>query len=356
MSTTGIGPVIDALQAAGGIARVADLSLRTGRSPRAVRDLARRARLWQPFPSVVGLPRAHPSSRDVALAAVLQHRGGVGRSGHPDRDLVAVTRRSALALVGIQATAPSRVDLVVPAIRSPRPHGGVRILRSSHLREHEVRRHDGVPVVLGAGLVRDLAGVRSVDRLRADVIELRRAGWVELAEIADMLERCRCFDGRGKVRQLLAELAPVGRVDSPLELEARRRFRDAGIVFDPGQVCVPRPLGFPGRWRMHLDLGIAALRFGIEVDSFAYHASPSALRRDAQRANRVAALSDDWRVLRLTWADMDQGWSAFLTLTRQVIRAQAERHRVAAVARTGTGAGLVSRAAGNGQRACTCGG
>jgi hypothetical protein len=317
-----VAQLMDALRQEGGIARVDTLAERIGRSPRAVRDLARSAGFWEPFPSVLGFPRSRPSARDLALAATVRY---AGRTGEPERDLVAVTRRSALALLGLQPAAPSRVELVVPSSRCPRADVRCTILRSHHLDAREVVHRDRVPILAGPALVRDLAGVRTVERLRADIIELRSIGYVDLPSIASMVDACERFVGRGRLRRVLAELSAVGRVDSPLELEVRRRFQTAGIALDGGQVCVPRPAGYPGRWRMHLDLGIAALRFGIEVDSFRYHSSPQALRRDAERANLLAALPEDWRVIHLTWEDLHEGWNDALSLAERVIAAQEAR-------------------------------
>lgn len=323
---TGLADVLDVLRGEGGVARTDQVAARIGRTPRAVRDLAAISGLWTPFPGVVGLPTVRPSSRDRALAATLRF---AGRTGDPARDLVAVTRRSALALLGVQATAPSRVELVVPASRCPRGDPRCTILRSQHLDPSDVARRDRVPIVAGPALVRDLAGVRTIDRLRSDVIELLRAGYVDLASIQAMLVRCQNFAGRGALRRVLVELSAAGRTDSPLEFEARRRFRSAGIVMDRGQVCVPRPAGLPGTWRMHLDLGMTVLRFGIELDSFTFHSSPQALQHDAERANRLAAIPEDWRVIHVTWAHLQERWSETVRLTKHVIEMQAARHGVA---------------------------
>ncbi|MFP4149937.1 MAG: hypothetical protein ACLFV0_10670 [Nitriliruptoraceae bacterium] len=341
--------LIGLLQQEGGVARVDAVATHLGCSVRSVRDLRRSAGLWAPFPSVVGLPRVRASAQDLALAATLHH---AGRTGDPSRDLVAVTRRSALTVLGLQPVAPTRIELVVPASRCPRPGPRCTLLRSEHLAAAEIVTRDRVPVLSGAGLVRDLAGVRSVERLRADIIELGRRGLVRLEEIDAMLRRCQRFAGRGRLRRVLAELTAAGRVDSPLELEARQRFRAAGIIFDPGQVCVPKPPGFRGSWRMHLDLGIAALRFGIEVDSFRYHSSPEDLRRDAERANRLAALAEDWRVIHLTWADLREGWDELLALVTSVLAAQAARLGPVATERGAVPVSDRRLAAGEGR--CTC--
>jgi len=316
-------PAIDALRSRGGIATVAEVAAAAGRSTRAVRRHADQHGWWHPFPDVLGLPRTHASNRDWIHAAVLH---ATGRTGDPDRDLVAVTRLSALHLSGVVDATPTRVDLVVPAWRYVRPHPRLTVTRSSHVSSAEVMVHRQIPIVRPPALLRDLAAIRSADRLRSDTIELVRRGALRLDELTMMLSRSSSFPGRARLRQVAAELQSSGRVDSALEYEARRRFSRAGIRFDRGQVRVPVPALPSGDQALHLDLGIASLRFGIEVDSVAFHSSSDAVRRDAERANRLALLCDDWRVLHLTWWDLRERWPEFVAMTRAVIAAQAQRH------------------------------
>jgi hypothetical protein len=315
--------VLDALRVRGGIATVAELAAAAAQSSRAVRSQAARQEWWRPFPGVVGLPRTHPSTRDWICAAALH---AAGRTGDPTRDLVAVTRLSALYLMGVVDTAPTRVDLVVPSWRDVRPHPRLSVTRSSHLSSAELTVHRRIPVVRPPALLRDLAAVRETDPLRSDTIELLRRGDLRLEELTAMLQRSSSFPGRTRLRRVAEELRSVGRVDSALEYEARRRFSQVGIRFDRGQVRVPAPAGASEQWTLHLDLGIASLCFGIEVDSVRFHSSPDAVRRDAERANRLALLCDDWRVLHLTWWDLRERWPDFVAMTRAVITAQAQRH------------------------------
>ena len=315
--------LLDHLRACGGLTTIADLAGATGCSPRAVRRQAQHQGWWRPLPDVVGLPRARPSARDRIQAASLQ---AAGRTGDPERDLVAVTRLSALYLLGLAASAPTKVDLVVPAWRYVKPDPRVAVTRSSHLSAADITVRTNIPLLKPAPLLRDLAAIRDVDRLRLDAIELLRGTAVTLGDLEAVLAQGSTFPGSGRLRRVAQELRSAGRVDSALEYRARQRFRAAGIRFDRGQVHIPAPSGVSGHWSMHLDLGIAAIRFGIEVDSFTHHSSPEALRRDAERANRLALCPDDWRVLHLTWWDLQERWPAFLEMARIVIAAQSERH------------------------------
>ena len=335
-----IHDVTAALTAEGGIARVDRLAERTGRSPRAVRAMARRHRWWCPYPTVVGLPGIEligPGTRAGtspawARAAVLHAQG---RTGVRERDVAALTRRTALHHLGVARSAPSRVEVVIPASRYLVAPPRLTVVRSVHVRPDELVTVDGVAVVGGAALVRDLAAVREIDTLRADAIALRHAGHLDVGDLRGMYERCVSFPGRGVVRRVLEDLEAAGRVDSVLEHEFRTAFAREGITFDRGQVAVPMgsAVGPPGgdagvgAGPLHLDLGIAAIRFGIEVDSMAHHSSPGDLHRDAERRNRIAEVEDDWRILHATHADLGGArWDRLMRRVCAVISAQAQRY------------------------------
>jgi very-short-patch-repair endonuclease len=50
------------------------------------------------------------------------------------------------------------------------------------------------------------------------------------------------------------------------------------------------------------DLSDAALRIALEADSFTWHGSRDALKRDCRRYNLLVL--GGWRVLRFTWEDV----------------------------------------------------
>src|SRR5690606_2402391 len=104
--------------------------------------------------AVPGTPR---DGRARALAAALHARG---RTGDPERDVAAVTRESALAVLGILRTYPTTTTVAVPSARALAPRARLDVVRSAWLRPDDVIEHAGVPAVTGAALVRHLAAVR----------------------------------------------------------------------------------------------------------------------------------------------------------------------------------------------------
>ncbi len=331
-------PTLTAIAAdVGGVVRIDHLAAASGMTNRAVTARITREGWWRPFPRVAALPGVPQDSTGWAAAATV-HAGGGGRG--ETGQLVAVTGLSALALLGVLPTAPTRVEIVVPTDRRVATHRRLHVTRSAWLQPADISRVRGIPTTRGPALLRDLAGRRTTERLRIDLIELCQRRLVELADIEAMIARCPGFPGVVALRQVTRELAQAGRTDSTFEHRLRRRFSRSGIEFDRGQVAVPLAGIVAGRGAgrstgggdgrrggsaLHLDLGIEAIRFGIEADSVAFHTDAAGLQNDADRANLLAQVPDDWRVVHLTWVAMMQRWDETVEVVREVVAAQSRR-------------------------------
>jgi hypothetical protein len=196
------------------------------------------------------------------------------------------------------------------------------VIRSRDLQPADVTRRGGKPVATGPRLVRDLAPVVELDHLRNVVVDLVQRRITSIEDIRDQLPRWPRFPGRPRMRTVLDQLSGAGRTDAGLEYRIRAGLRDEGIPLDRGQVAV----ALVGGGTIHLDLGIAAIRFGIEAESMLAHSERRQLLVDVQRSNALARLDDDWRVLRCTWEVLGAGWSAFAAEVREVVAAQSRRH------------------------------
>ncbi len=303
--------------AAGGPIDVRRAAPACGLTPRAVRDRARREGWWRPFRDIVAGPGAAQDGAAWARAAALH---GQGRRGDPATDIAAVTRDTALAVMDVQRSFPTRVQLAIHADRALAPHPRLAVVRSALLTPEDVRGVNGIATVAGPALLRDLAAVRDRDALRRAAIDLAHAGHVDLDQLPTFLTAHPTFPGRGILRQVAADLLGAGRTDSPFEFEVRQRLASDGIQLDRGQVPLPGP------HRRHLDLGIVVIRFGIELHGFGFHAQRRDLERDAARANAVALLDDGWTVLHATWSVLSEGWQAFVAQVRQAITTQSQRY------------------------------
>jgi very-short-patch-repair endonuclease len=97
--------------------------------------------------------------------------------------------------------------------------------------------------------------------------------------------------GAGAVRRVLRHAD--GRAANPFESVLRALCIEAGIVVEP-QAAVDLGTG-----TIHPDLVCRALRTALEADSWSFHASRRAHRRDCARYNLLVV--HGWRVLRFTW-------------------------------------------------------
>ncbi len=290
----------------GGVARIVDVAAAGGLAPSTVRRRARREGMPLPLPGVVALPGVPLDGRLRALAALAW-------AGPPS----ALTRWSALHHLGVWRTAPSRPQLLVPATRCGDADGRVELLRTRSWRPQDVT---GAPAcVTPARAICDLAAVVDAAVLRDRVIDLVQRRQLTVTALAEHLATAPRFVGVARVREVVAQLGDAGRTDAPLELEVRRRLRRAGVPLDRGQVPVACTDGVV----RHLDLGVARWRFGVEVDSMLAHSTRSQLEADVRRSNGLALACDPWRLLRLTWRDLEPDrWPAFLAQVRRALALQ----------------------------------
>jgi hypothetical protein len=305
----------DACRQARGPVRLSSTAASAGLDPSTVRRRAQREGFWRPFPDVIGPPGLEPDA-DAWCRAALLYLGADDRS-----TLAGVTRDTAAWLYGRRRSAPTTVQVLVPAERTVIGSRRLRVVRSRDLLPADLTFVRGIRTVTAARLVRDLAAVGELPSLRAMVIDLIKGGDTTLEELWAQHDR-GVFPGRTLLRDVLQQLHAAGRTDSPLELHVREGLNARGIPLDRGQV----PVRLRGGSRIHLDLGIAAIHFGVEVDSMGAHSHRGQVTKDAERANAVASIEEDWRVLHVTWEILERGWQRFADEVRHVIGAQSLRH------------------------------
>lgn len=313
---TGWRGLLDEGRRAGGVLHLATAAERHGLALATVQDRVQRESWWRPFPGVIALPGVAPDAQAWSRAACLfVSKGGDGA-------LLAVTRHSALHHYGLAKAAPTRVQVVVPQGRGVGSRPRLEVIRSRDLQSQDITTRRGLAVVTGPRLVRDLAPVVAIDHLRDVVIDLVQQRLTSLEDLRQQQGRWPRFPGRCRVRTVLDQLAGAGRTDAGLEYRIRDGLVAEGVPLDRGQVAVALVDG----GRIHLDLGIAAIRFGIEADSMLAHSERQQLQCDVRRTNALVRVAEDWRVLRATWEVLGEGWSDFVADVREVVAAQARRH------------------------------
>jgi hypothetical protein len=305
----------DACREARGPVRLSTTAEAAGLDPTTVRRRANREGFWRPFPDVIGPPGIEPDAAAWCRAALLY-------LGADDRSILAgVTRDTAAWLYGLRRSPPTAVQVLVPAERTVVGRRRLQVVRSRDLLPTDLTTERRIRTVTGARLVRDLAAVSEMPSLRSIVIDLVKGGHTTFDALWAQHDRS-VFPGRLVLRKVLEQVHAAGRTDSPLELRVREGLDSEGIPLDRGQVPVP----LRGGQRIHLDLGIAAIRFGIEIDSMGAHSHRWQVTKDAERANAVARVDEDWRVLHVTWEILERGWQRFADEVREVVAAQSLRH------------------------------
>ncbi|MBW3665431.1 MAG: hypothetical protein KY469_20240 [Actinobacteria bacterium] len=254
--------------------------------------------------SAVRLLPGHPDAPIHRLAAALAH------VGYP----AAVTRWSALHLLGVERLAPSNVQLLVPARRTSPEVPGIEVVRTRRWLDSHLQEVDGICCVTPARLITDLADPANEDTLRRKSIELRFRDEDFLDELERVDADRRRYRGRHKAVRVLRDLRGDGS-DSGFEYVARDRLTDIGLAPDAQQLEVKAATR-----TYHLDLAWEWAFVGVECLGFAYHGGRAQFQRDVERSNDIATV-DRWRILRLTWPMLwDPGWSQFVYQLRRLLR------------------------------------
>jgi very-short-patch-repair endonuclease len=114
---------------------------------------------------------------------------------------------------------------------------------------------------------------------------------------AQMLHLAERMRGPGRTRCLRVAEEATDRAENPFESVLR-----AITLGVPGLVARPQVLVLEKPFTVRPDLVDERLWLALEADSFAWHGSREALRRDCRRYNLLTV--HGWRVLRFSWEDV----------------------------------------------------
>lgn len=204
-------------------------------------------------------------------------------------------RRSAGALWEVRDSSRTRVEVIVPVARRPRP--GIELFRSP-LRPDEVTVHRGIPVTTPARTLLDLAAILSPGALERAVARAEMLRLADATSLEALVARYPRRPGTPALRRLLGGVGPPAFTRS--ELEARfLAFLDAHGL--------PRPrtnawLTIGGR-AIEVDCLWAPQGLVAELDGYASHGTRTAFESDRARDRALQAAG--LRVLRITWRQLE---------------------------------------------------
>lgn len=187
----------------------------------------------------------------------------------------------------IHVTRPERRRLEWPR--------GVRVHRVQ-LDPSAVVEHRGLLVTSRVETLLDCLGWLSPGTARGLADRAVQQGWLRTADIERRLEDQPGRWGNRQLRRLLGQFARGA--DAESERRLHRLLRSAGITG-----WVPQLPVVIGGQRFYLDIAFPADRLAIEVDGYEYHRAGTRFQTDRTRQNALIAAG--WRILRFTWADIE---------------------------------------------------
>jgi len=206
-----------------------------------------------------------------------------------------VARRSAAYLWGLIERTPRPIELVVPADRSVRAPSGCTVSRSTSLLRCDASMARGIPVTAVPRTLCDLASAPiGFDDLVESIAVAVQKRLVTLDEVRVYAERLGPFRGSVRAREAIEALSGR-RTDSAAERALLTDLTVAGIP--PDETLYPLH-DETGRLVAVLDMVYLRAKVDVEVNGYAFHATPRQQARDDDRRNAILELG--WFVLAIS--------------------------------------------------------
>lgn len=234
-------------------------------------------RLHRAHRGVYAVGRPARTALERAAAAVLACGTGA-----------ALSHSSAQALWELQDHWPSRLEVTVPGQRRP---NGITTHCYVDLAERDLRRHKGIRVTSPARSLLDCAPRLRDERRARAVNEARRRKLVDLADLADVMDRFPRHRGAHRLAPFLR------RQGGP----TRSEWEDAFPVFCR-RFGLPEPVMAAKVAGYEVDALFAREKVIIELDSWEFHWTRESFERDRERD--VKTLAAGFVTVRLTWGRM----------------------------------------------------
>lgn len=220
-----------------------------------------------------------------------------------------LSHRAAGALLGLRPS--EHLDVTVPTYRK-RP--GIRI-HTSPLPPDEVTSLQAIPVTTVPRTLFDLASTLPPHQVERAANEAEIRGLTDPLSLADLVARYPRRPGSPVIKSIIERLE-AGTTITRSELEARflALIRESGL---PPSSPNTKVLGYECDfvWREQAVV--------VELDGAAVHQTRTAFYRD--RARDRALQARGWRVIRVTWGDLERDPGALATDLMRILRAPVSR-------------------------------
>ncbi|HNJ98306.1 MAG TPA: hypothetical protein PLV13_09290 [Ilumatobacteraceae bacterium] len=180
------------------------------------------------------------------------------------------------------------------------PYPGVRLRQSTKIPPaHRVHRADGIIIASDARLAFDLAASLGPLDHCSVVEQLLREGRVTMATLGRMGSEMAHPARPGSVRFVATLLGRSGRpADSHPEVRVAAALRALGVPV----VAQYGDLQLPNGRKIHLDLAVPSIRWGIEIDVHPEHLLLEGTTRDKRRDRQCHRIG--WQVERVSELDL----------------------------------------------------
>ena len=242
------------------------------------------------------------------------------------------SHRAALKLLGIDGYSGNIIEVSSKTHRGSRDR--VHIHQISSLPTGDVMRVGPIPTTTPTRTLLDVGSVLSQKGLEEALDSALRQRLTSLDRLRVGVEK---LGGRGRrgpatLGKLLDARGDVVPTDSALETRLSRLLRQHRLPQPQRQVEVRDEREFIGR----LDFAYPELMIAIEVQSYRWHSSRAAWRKDMERLNRLQALG--WIVIQVTYDDLECRPESVLRRIRDAINVRkAEVHHLSSAPRSSRG-------------------
>lgn len=227
-----------------------------------------------------------------------------------------LSHREAAHLQNLRSTSRRGIDVTVPRdVR--RTIEGVTVHRSRTLTEpqRDVTVVEAIPCTTTARTLLDLAGVVALSQVERALNQAEILHVFDLHALEDQIERNANTPPASRLRQALSTYAPeAAPTESPLEDGFVTLLRAAGLPEPERQVWFE----VDGEDPFRVDFLWRQERIVLEADSRRFHLTTQAFETDRRRDQLLVKAG--WRVIRVTWRQLEQRPHEVVELVLALVR------------------------------------
>jgi len=224
-----------------------------------------------------------------------------------------VSHGTAAALLGLWERPPADLDVIAP-VQAGRKIDGIRRRYVPPPSPGDALIHEGVPCTNPSRTIVDLASAFGERSLLSAVEQAAVLHLLDVSAIDAVLTGHRRRGSR-LLRRILEDWRPLPaapRVRSPLEAKLLPLIVSRGLPTP----LINHKMTIVGR-TLEVDCLWPEQRVVVEADGRKFHDNPAAFERDRRRDRNLQVAG--YRVLRITWAQVDQEPEATLTAIRRLL-------------------------------------